>query len=203
MFGATYLELGKVIHNFDKSWILGKPFGPNDEAVHKVRDILSKSFTIVESEDILGMKYLKIFLNANNCIPAILGVSVQDAFRDAEISRLAVSIWKEGLSLVNKSGIKLVSLPDFPSERLNKLVAMPVGEAVKIFSQMMVNLSAEPLYGSILQSIQRGRASEIDFINGEFVSIARENNLNSPLNEKLVEMVHEVEKNAVFSVKRI
>jgi len=67
----------------------------------------------------------------------------------------------------------------------------------------MVNLSKEPLYGSILQSIKRGRSSEIDFINGEFVSLAQENALGAPLNQKLVEMVHEVERTNTFFSKEI
>jgi len=201
MFGATYVGPGSVVHNFERSWILGKPFGPNDTSVQNVRDILSDTFTIEESEDIMGMKYLKIFLNANNCITAILGISMQEAFKDLDVSRLAVSIWKEGLEIVNKSGIKLASLPDFPLERLHKLAAMPIAEAAKIFSQIMISLSKEPLYGSILQSIQRGKTSEIDYINGEFITIAKKNNLNSPLNEKLVEMVHQVEKRHAFFSK--
>lgn len=201
MFGSTYLEPGRVIHNFEGSWILGNPFGPNGENVYKVCDILREAFNVVESEDIMGMKYLKIFVNANNCVPAILGVSMQEAFKDLEISRIAISIWREGLDVVNKAGIKLTSLPDFPLERLVKLTAMPSLEAAKVFSQMMVNLSKEPLFGSILQSIQRGKTSEIDYINGEFVAIAKKNDFSAPLNEKLVEMVHEVEKNRKFFSK--
>jgi 2-dehydropantoate 2-reductase len=68
----------------------------------------------------------------------------------------------------------------------------------------MSKLSREPLYGSILQSIKRGRASEIDYINGEFANIAKGNNLRVPLNEKLIEMVHQVEKtNRFFSKKEL
>jgi 2-dehydropantoate 2-reductase len=68
----------------------------------------------------------------------------------------------------------------------------------------MSNLSKEPLYGSILQSIKRGKPSEIDYINGEFVRLARENKLGAPLNEKLVQMVHQVEeKNKFFSKEEL
>ncbi len=198
MFGATYLEPGKIVHNFEGSWIVGKAFNSNDETVHKIRDILNEAFSVVETEDIAAMKYLKIFVNANNCIPAILGMSMQEAFKDLRISRIAISVWKEGLNVINNSGITLKSLPDFPLERLTKLTAMALDEAAKIYSGIMLNLSQEPLYGSILQSIKRGRTSEIDFINGEFVNIAKKINLNAPLNEKLVEMVHNVEKNNTF-----
>ncbi|MBU1726672.1 MAG: hypothetical protein KJ880_03475, partial [Candidatus Omnitrophica bacterium] len=98
-------------------------------------------------------------------------------------------------------GIKLVSLPDFPLERMIQLASAPTEIAAKIYSGIMTNLSKAPLYGSILQSIKRGKASEIDYINGEFVHLAKENYTTAPLNEKLVEMVHEVEQSKKFFSK--
>jgi 2-dehydropantoate 2-reductase len=129
---------------------------------------------------------------------------MQEAFSDLDISSISIAIWKEGLDIVNKSGINLVSLPDFPLERITKLTSLPNIEGAKIFSGIMSNLSKEPLYGSILQSIKRGKPSEIDYINGEFVRLARENKLGAPLNEKLVQMVHQVEeKNKFFSKEEL
>jgi len=176
-------------------------FDKNDEKVIEISGLLNKIFPTIVSGDLKGMKILKIFVNANNCIPAILGVSMQEAFQDSRISQISIAIWKEGLDIVRKSGIDLVSLPDFPLERLLKLTSMPTDEAAEIFSGIMANLSREPLYGSILQSIKRGRSSEIDYINGEFLLLAVKNKLSAPLNEKLVEMVHKVEQTHRFFSK--
>ena len=202
MFGATYLESGKVVHNFEGSWILGSMYEAHtDERLISLSMVLDKAFPALISENIKGMKYLKIFVNANNCIPAILGMSMQEAFSDLEISRISIQIWKEGFQIIDKLGIDLVSLPGFPLENLTKLTAMPAEEAAKIFSGIMTKLSKDPLYGSILQSIKRGRGSEIDYINGEFVKLAEENNLSTPLNRTLVDLVHEVEKSKHFFTK--
>ncbi len=201
MFGSTCLEPAKIVHNFEGSWIIGRLFDKNDERVIEISGVLNKIFPAIVAEDLKGMKYLKIFVNANNCIPAILGVSMQEAFSDLDISRISIAIWKEGLDIINKSGINLVSLPDFSLERLTNLTVPPNPEAAKIFSGIMSNLSKEPLYGSILQSIKRGKPSEIDYINGEFVLLAEKNKLKAPLNKRLVEMVHEVEKTHKFFSK--
>ncbi|MGA2775738.1 MAG: ketopantoate reductase family protein [Candidatus Omnitrophota bacterium] len=201
MFGSTYLEAGQVIHNFEGNWIIGSAFPGYKLDLAALSAVLGKAFPVVLSENIRGMKYLKLFVNANNCISAILGVSMQEAFRDIEVSRISINIWKEGLSAISKAGIKLVSLPDFPLERLTKLTSIPSLEAAKIYSGIMAGLSKEPLYGSILQSIKRGKASEINYINGEFVKIAQDSGTNAPLNEKLVQMVHQVEKTGKFFSK--
>jgi len=201
MFGATYLEPGKLVHNFDGDWVIGRIFNNNDEKVEQISQLLNKIFPTIVSGDLKGMKYLKIFVNANNSIPAILGKSMQEVFSDTEISAISIRIWKEGLDIINKVGIKLISLPNFPLERMLKLTSMPQAEAAKIFSGIMINLSKDPLYGSILQSIKRGRPTEIDYINGELVNLACANNIGAPLNEKLVEMVHRVEKTNKFFTK--
>lgn len=201
MFGATCLEPGKIIHNFEGSWVLGKAFVENDAQVDQVKEALLDIFPIVLNPNIKGMKYLKVFVNSNNCIPAILGKSMQEVFADVEVSRISMNIWKEGLVVVTQAGIKLESLPNFPLDRLMKLTGMPTVEAAKIFTGIMVNLSKEPMYGSILQSIKKNKLSEIDYINGEFVNIAKENKVSAPLNQKLVAMVHDVEKNGKFFSK--
>lgn len=198
MFGATLLEPGKIVHNFEGSWAIGRLNCKNDAPVDTVSNELNKVFSVAVTPDLKGMKYLKIFVNANNCIPAILGLSMQESFADWQISAISMGIWKEGLEAVRHAGISLVSLPDFPLERLTKLAALPTAAGAKIFSGIMGSLSKEPLYGSILQSIKRRRDSEIDYINGEFVRIGRANNFDAALNRKLVEMVHQVENTGRF-----
>jgi 2-dehydropantoate 2-reductase len=202
MFGATNLESGKVVHNFEGSWIIGSLFHRHPtESLVALSLVLDKAFPTVISEDMRGMKYLKIFVNANNCLPGILGKSIQEVFGDLTVSRISIAIWKEAFEVFDKLGIELVSLPGFPVERLSKFTTMPSVHAAEIFSGLMRNLSKDPLYGSILQSIMRGKLSEIDYINGEFVRLAEENSMQAPLNKVLVEMVHEVEANHRFFSK--
>lgn len=202
MFGATCLESGKVVHNFEGSWIIGSVFGELPENTCEEISVLLKPVArVLCTKQMMAMKYLKVFVNANNCIPAILGVSMQEAFSDAAVSRIAMGVWKEGLGIINRLKLELVSLPDFPLERLTGLAALPLAESAQIYSGIMAKLSQEPLYGSILQSIQRRKKSEIDYINGEFVALAKENNFVAPLNEKLTAMVHEVENSGKFFSK--
>lgn len=201
MFGATYLKPGEVVHNFEGSWIIGRLCSPNDNKVVELSHALEDIFPIIVAEDLKGMKYLKIFVNTNNCIPAILGVSMQEAFSDPQVSRISIGIWKEGLAVVTKAGINLVSLPDFPVDRINSLTSIATDKAAGVLSGIMTGLSKEPVYGSILQSIKRGRPSEIDYINGEFLNLAKMYDIEAPLNKRIVEMVHEVEKTKRFFTK--
>jgi len=198
MFGATYLAPGKIVHNFEGDWILGRAKAGADESLQDISKVTSKIFPSPISSDIGGMKWLKLFINASNCLPAIVGKSMQETFCHLPLCKISVRIWQEGLALVDKARIELSSLPAFPVDRLTQLVSMPSDESAKIFSAIMLNLSKEPLYGSILQSIRRKRPSEIDYINGEFVNLAASVGQQAPLNQRLARMVHDVERSGRF-----
>jgi len=198
MFGATYTKPGEVTFNFEGDWIIGKPFVVNDAFVHTLAGILKKAFPAVVTQDIVGMKWLKLFVNFNNCLPALIGKSMQETFADMDFCRLSILLLKEGFAIVQKGGVGLTSLPQFPVERIAGLAGMPLEQAAGILNKTLTNLSKEPLYGSILQSILRKKTSEIDFINGEVVLMAENIQMKAPLNRRVVEMVHEVENSGRF-----
>jgi 2-dehydropantoate 2-reductase len=198
MFGATYVRPGEVTFNFEGDWIIGRPFITLDPSAHVIGEILGKAFKVVMSIDITGMKYLKLFVNFNNCIPALVGKSMQETFADMDMCRLSIMLLKEGMAILKEAKIEMVSMPDFPKEKIQGLAAMPIDQAAGIINKTLTGLSKEPLYGSILQSIMRGKTSEIDFINGEIEQMAVQMQLEAPLNRKVVDMVHEVERTGKY-----
>lgn len=199
MFGATYTTPGEVVYNFPGDWIIGKPFTPLDPAAHRIIEILqTQALPVVTSDNIMGMKYLKLFVNFNNCLPALTGKSMQETFADMDFCRLSIRLLKEGVEIINKANIELASLPHFPTDRIYGLINMPEEQAAGIMNKTLTGLSKEPLFGSILQSIMRGRTSEIDFINGEVVALAKGMQQTAPLNERVVSMVHEVESRGTY-----
>lgn len=198
MFGSTYIDRGWVLHNFEGDWILGKTLGNNNGAVDTAAKYLGCAFKVHTSDRIIGMKWLKLFLNLNNSLPALTGKSMQETFNDIEIARLSIGLLREATALVDRANIELVSLPDFPVERLRSLVNLPSNKAAEIFSQTMTRLSKEPLDGSILQSIKRGKRSEIDYFNGEIVCLGEKMGMDTPLNRSMVNLVHEVETSGRF-----
>lgn len=198
MFGATYIKPGEVIFNFPGDWIIGKPYTVVDQKVYDIADMFKAAFPVTVSSNIMGMKWLKLFVNFNNCLPALTGKSMQETFADKDLCKLSIMLLKEGVGIVQKAGTELVSLPQFPVERVMGLASMPTPQGAEIIHKTLTSLSKEPLYGSILQSIMRKRQSEIDFINGEVVVIAKNIRLEAPLNRKVVDMVHQVERSDKF-----
>ena len=100
MFGSTYVQPGEVTFNFEGNWIIGKPFEPLDSKTQEIADFLGAAFPVVVSEDIVGMKWLKLFVNFNNCIPALIGKSMQETFADMDLCRLSIMLLAEGVEIV-------------------------------------------------------------------------------------------------------
>ena len=92
------------------------------------------------------------------------------------------------MAVIDKAGIRLSDLPDLPLIKLRGLLSVPIDEGAVIFSHIMQELSKEPLYGSILQSIKRGKATEIDYLNGEIVELGKRINQPTPYNSRAVEV---------------
>ncbi|MEK6681377.1 MAG: 2-dehydropantoate 2-reductase [Nitrospirota bacterium] len=192
MFGATYIEHGKFIHNFEGDFIIGNAFLKNDDAVDKTASVLNKFSKTHISDNIHGVHWTKLLLNLNNCIPAITGKTMQESFADMEQARFGFNLIKEGMAVIDKAGIRLSDLPDLPLIKLRGLLSVPIDEGAVIFSHIMQELSKEPLYGSILQSIKRGKATEIDYLNGEIVELGKRINQPTPYNSRAVEEVYTI-----------
>ena len=104
MFGSTYVKPGEVTLNFEGDWIIGKPFEPVDAKAKEITELLGQAFPTVISEDIIGMKWLKLFVNFNNCIPAVIGKSMQETFADLDLCRLSILLLKEGVDCIGTPG---------------------------------------------------------------------------------------------------
>lgn len=202
MFGSTFIPPNKIVHNFEGEVVLGDIFKEgNEDTLPAVKSLFQGAFDCSIVPDIQGAKYLKIFVNLNNCIPACLGVPMQEAFADISMCKTAIGLIREAYAAVRSARIELQSLPSFNKEKVLGFVNREFDDAASLFSKIMTALSKEPLYGSLLQSIQRKKKTEIDYINGQIVELAKQHAQEAPLNEKITEMVHKVENTGRFFSK--
>jgi 2-dehydropantoate 2-reductase len=130
---------------------------------------------------------------------------MSQVYADAYLRHLAIGLMREGLRVIDRAKIRLESLPEV-SVGLTRLINwMPLGIAGRIAAAKVRRLTTEwPLWGSTLQSIQRGRPTEIDYLNGEIEELGKRHGEATPLNTKIVDLVHQVERTGQFlSVEEI
>jgi len=196
---VTYLLPGKVTVVYRGGLILGRPFGPRDGKLEDVAHVLNQAVPTRVTDNIQGAHWLKLIINLNNALPAITNHTMNRVYTSASLRNLAVGLMREGLRVVGRANIRLESLPEV-SVGLTRLVNwMPSRIAGCIAAAKVRRLTTEwPLWGSTLQSIQRSRPTEIDYLNGEIVELGKRYGEATPLNTKIVELVHQVERTGQF-----
>jgi 2-dehydropantoate 2-reductase len=55
-----------------------------------------------------------------------------------------------------------------------------------------------PIHGSMYQSVKRGQRTEIDYLNGEILSLGKKKGVPTPANSLIVGLIHEVEATGEF-----
>ncbi len=201
LFGGTFLEPGKItISNYSKrgSLLLGEAFGPNGKKLERVAAILNKALPARVVKDVRRAHWTKLIANLNNAIPAITGLSIQEMGNHQELNMLSVLLMKEGLHVVELAGIEPVSLPGLPISIVKIILNMPLPVASSALRLISRSLGNVPIPGSTLQSIRRRKATEIDYLNGEIVTLADKIDVPAPRNTAIVNIVHRVEAEVEF-----
>jgi 2-dehydropantoate 2-reductase len=157
----------------------GVVYAGNDGHISKdarfVVDVLKRAgFDCELVDDISFRIWSKAIVNAAiNPLTAICRVRNGKIVEVEEIWEIAQAVIREGAMVMKKMG-------------------MPEVDFVEIVKEVALKTSQNR--SSMLQDIENGKRTEIDFINGEIVKKAKEFGLESPVNELLVKLVKGVEK---------
>jgi len=178
---VTYSLPGKVIVVYRGKLILGRPYGLRDSKLEEVAHILNQIVPTRVTDNIQGAHWLKLIVNLNNALPAITNLTMSQVYADKTLRNLAVGLMREGLRVIDRGNIRLESLLEV-SIGLTKLINwMPSGIAGRIAAAKVRRLTTVwPLWGSTLQSIQRGRPTEIDYLNGEIMELGKRYGEDTP-----------------------
>lgn len=201
LFGGTFIEPGKVtLTNFNKkgSLIVGQAFGDKSYKIETITTILNKALPTVEASDIHGAHWTKLIVNQVNAIPAVTGLPMQEVSKNRNLVRLQILLMREGLYVIEKSGISLCSLPGVPIFIIRLMINLPLIFSLPLFAMQSKVLGNIPVPGSTLQSIIRGETTEIDYLNGEVISLGKNLNIQTPYNSAIVDLVHKIANTKKF-----
>lgn len=201
LYGGTFLEPGKVtFSNYSKrgSLLIGEPFGDKGERLKNIAALLNKALPTVIVKDVHSAHWTKLIANLNNAIPAITGLNMQEVVHYSDLRLLSFLLMREGLHVVESADIKPASLPGIPISVVKIMLGMPPLIGSQIMRSMSMALGTIPIPGSTLQSIKRGKTTEIDYLNGEIVALGKKLDIPTPYNSAAVRLVHQVEKTGKF-----
>ncbi|MGD0340391.1 MAG: 2-dehydropantoate 2-reductase [Bacteroidales bacterium] len=194
-WGATMNSRGKLIMTSGGDFIIGYPWKARDPFLDDIAGILSSVVPVRITDNILGHLYSKLIINS--CVTslgAICGLYLGKMLSVKKIRRIFIEIIHEAVMVAEAMKIKIEVFGgklDF-----NKFI-----KGNNIFSDMrrhllirIIGFSYRKLKSSSLQSLERGRLTEVDYLNGYVVQNGRRLNVPVPVNSAIVAMIHEIEQ---------
>ncbi len=196
---ATYLQPGLVTVVYPGTLLIGHPFEEGDVPLEPLRALLQAAAATTITGNIRGAHWLKLLFNLNNAFPALTNTSLHNLYARRSMRELSARVIREGLRTVQAAGIRLESLPEVSVNIFRMVGVLPVPLAGMLVAARARRVESRwPLLGSTLQSLLRGRSTEIDHLNGEIVRLGAQLGRPTPLNTRLVELVHEAERTRGF-----
>jgi 2-dehydropantoate 2-reductase len=176
--GGVMLAPGHVIAGVKgKETIVGELDGRVTDRVKRIADAFSRAGLLVSvSDNIMGTMWDKLLINvATGALAGITRLPYGGLYAVPEMRACALAAVAEGMAVAKAAGVK-ISYTD------------PEGPWVKAAEGLPPEFKT-----SLLQSLEKGTKTEIDFINGSVVRWGDKTGVATPVNRALVACVKGIE----------
>jgi 2-dehydropantoate 2-reductase len=147
--------------------------------------------TMRPTDNIDGVQWGKLIVNLNNALNALADMPLRRQLAQRAWRRLFADQMAEGLAAIRAEGIKPVSPTPIPAGWMPPLLRLPdtIFEAL-LGRTMKIDPEAR---SSMWEDLQRGRRTEIDYLQGVITEIADRRGLQAPLSHRIVALVRKAE----------
>jgi 2-dehydropantoate 2-reductase len=143
------------------------------------------------TDNIAGVQWGKLLVNLNNALNALADLPLRQQLAQRAWRRLFADQIAEGLAAIRAEGIRPVSSTPVPAGWTPHLLRLPdaifemlLGRTMKIDPEARSSMS---------EDLQRGRRTEIDYLQGVITEIADRHGLQAPLSRRIVELIKRAE----------
>ncbi len=199
-WGATMHAPGRIELTSDGGFIIGELDGEVTHRLLILKSMLEKIFKVKISSNIYGALFSKLIINSCiNTLGAISGLYLGELLNLNIARSIFLHVLTEGVQVAKTSQVKLekiggkIDLYKFalkPKELSNNF-SMPL--LMKHLMIQLIGLKYRRIKSSSLQSLERDKPTEIDYLNGYIIKKAQQFNIPVPVNQKLVNIVKHIE----------
>jgi 2-dehydropantoate 2-reductase len=164
-----------------------------DEADTSAR-LSVEGLVIRGTDDIAGVQWGKLLINLNNALNALSGLPLREQLAQRAWRTLFADQMAEALAIMGAEGVKPVPTTPLPAWLTPHLLRLPDFLFRAVLGRMMqIDPQAR---SSMWEDLQRGRRTEIDYLQGVIVDLADRHGLEAPLSRRIVALVREAETDA-------
>jgi len=189
--GATMTEPGIYEQRNAGHLLIGELAGGESERAQRVRQWLGRAVELRVTPNLRGAVWSKLLLNCSvTTLGAVAGGTMREYITSSEGREVFEQAYDEALSVALASGARPERMIVEPIPPARSGRSVPSEEYDAWLDQILKGYG--DVRPSMLQDIERGRITEIDFINGYVVSIAPQFSVHTPVNAAIVETVHAI-----------
>ena len=160
----------------------------------KVKEMLEMMGTVEIEENFIGTRWSKLLINAAfSGMSAVLGCTFGEAAGPKESRRVVQALIKECIDVCATGGIQIEPVQGKDIVKLLDYKGS-LKKAVSFFIIPIAIRKHAKLKASMLQDIEKGKLTEVDAINGSVSEFGRKVGCPTPMNDKVVEIIHKIEK---------
>jgi 2-dehydropantoate 2-reductase len=162
------------------------------EAVAEIARVLEDCGLQVElRSNIRDLQWAKLIMNLNNAISALSGAPTPQLLFNPRYRRIVRAVMEEALTVLRTANVRPGKLGPVPVSMFPFVLGLPT---LLLRVLMRAQLKLDPdARSSMWEDLARGRATEVDELNGAIVQLAAAHGCDAPLNRRIVAVVHEVE----------
>lgn len=142
--------------------------------------------------DIRGQQWSKLIMNLNNAVGALTDAPTRELIFEKKYRRIVRLVMLEALEVMGAAGVRPAKLGAIPVKMFPVVLALP-SPLLRVVARVQVKIDPEAR-SSMWEDLARRRPTEIDYLNGEIVRLAKSVGKRAPVNERIVELVREAEK---------
>jgi 2-dehydropantoate 2-reductase len=151
------------------------------------------------TRDIAGVQWGKLLVNLNNALNALADLPLRRQLAQRAWRMLFADQMAEGLAAIGAEGITPISSTPVPVSWTPYLLRLPDALFNMILGRTM-KIDPEAR-SSMWQDLQRGRRTEIDYLQGVITGIADRRGLQVPLSRRIVALIKSAEASGKGSPK--
>ncbi|UCF47251.1 MAG: 2-dehydropantoate 2-reductase, partial [Myxococcales bacterium] len=147
---------------------------------------------VEEVRPIAPEQWTKLLVNLNNAVSALSGAPTRDMILSRRYRRVIAKLLDEALDVLREVGVRPAKFRGVPLRVMSFIMKLPT-PIVRVIIRAQLRVDPEAR-ASMWTDLERGRLTEVDFLNGEIVRLADEHRVAAPINRRIVELVHEAER---------
>ena len=189
-YNVAYLGKGR----FHKG-VAGELYADRREGTRSIAEAAAGGPAALKlSDDMLGLAWGKLLINLNNAVNALSGKTLKDELRHRDYRRVFAAAMREGLELLKRAQIEPATVGPISPQVLPRIVDSPDWLFNSVFlKRWKIDAKAR---SSMADDLAAGRRTEVDYLNGELVTLAERLQRDAPVNRAIVELVHKAEAGA-------